>query len=94
MRRLRDAGRAAGLEDVDRLVGERLGHPAPHRAAAQPFVLERPNFFRSSKVLTSLSGSNFKLLGVVEPERAAGRRVKVPLHGLVRVGVELLARPA
>ena len=40
--RLRHAGAAAGLEHVDRLVGVRLGHPAPHRPAAQPLVFERP----------------------------------------------------
>ena len=38
--RLRHAGAAAGLEDVDRPVGVRLRHPAAHRPAAQPLVLE------------------------------------------------------
>ena len=39
--RLRHAGAAAGLERVDRLVLVGARHPAPHRAAAQPLVLER-----------------------------------------------------
>ena len=38
---LRHARGAARLEHVDRPVGQRLGHPPPHRPAAEPFVLER-----------------------------------------------------
>src|SRR5207244_2373753 len=37
---LGDAGGAAGLEDVDRLVLQPPGDPAAHRTAAQPLVLE------------------------------------------------------
>ena len=37
---LGQAGRAAGLEDVERPVGQPLRHPAPDRPAAQPLVLE------------------------------------------------------
>ena len=36
----RQAGRAAGLKYIDRVVGVGLRHPSAHRAAAQPFVFE------------------------------------------------------
>src|SRR5205085_9945875 len=39
------AGRTAGLEDVGRLVPERLGKPAPHRPAAEPVILEQSESF-------------------------------------------------
>ena len=38
---LGNARRAAGFEDVDRLVRQALRHPAAHRAAAQPIVFEQ-----------------------------------------------------
>src|SRR5689334_2812173 len=50
---LRDAGGAAGFEYVDGLAGASLGNPAPHRSAAEPFVLE----FRKS--LQVFEAANF-----------------------------------
>jgi hypothetical protein len=44
--RFRDAGRAAGLEDVGRLVGQTFRHPATDRAAAQPLVFKRRKLFQ------------------------------------------------
>ena len=85
--RLRNAGRAAGLEDVDRLAGEPLRHPALHRSAAQPLVLERAE---SPKI-----GERPDLAAWIPPERAcasaartgsplrdrnASRRSRVPMR--------------
>ncbi len=83
---LGNARRAAGFEHVDRLVGERLGHPAPHRPAAQPFVFERLELFQVVERADFLERIEFQRLGIFEPERAAGRRMKVPLHGFVAYG--------
>ena len=51
--RLRNAGRAAGLEHVDRLAGEPLRDPALHRTAAQPLVLERAEARRDRRTRRS-----------------------------------------
>ena len=41
---LGDAGRTAGLEDVDRLARQPLGQPPAHRAAAKPVIFEVGQF--------------------------------------------------
>ena len=90
--RLGHAGAAAGLEDVDRLVGVGLGHPAPHRSAAQPFVFER-----AEPVEVVVAGDvrpriERELLGALEPERTAGGRIEMPAHDIADVRVEPFAR--
>ncbi len=73
---LGDAGGAAGLEDVGRLVlpialgtQRRTGPPRSHSSS------KRPNNFRSSKPFTSLSGSNLNDL-------ARSSQNGVPVSGL------------
>ena len=88
---LGDAGRAARLEDVDRLVLQPLGHPAAHRAAAQPFVLEQAELFEIVEALHVLARVELKRLGPLQPERRAGVGVEVPFDDLADVGVEPFA---
>ena len=88
---LGDAGGAAGLEDVDRLVRSALGtqrRTGPPRSHSSS---KRPNFFRSSKALTSLRGSKLEAFRLLDPEGRAGLGVEVPFDGLAHVGVEPLA---
>ncbi len=65
---LGNAGRAAGLEDVDRLVGEGLGHPAAHRPAAQPFVLERLELLQVVEALHVLERIELQLATLVSSQ--------------------------
>ena len=88
---LGDAGGAAGLEDVDRLVLQRLGHPAAHRAAAQPLVLEVAEQLQVVEALHVLERVELERLGLLQPERRAGLGVEVPVDDLAHVGVELFA---
>ena len=89
---LGNARGAARFEHVDRLVGKRLGHPPPHRSAAQPFVLERLEFLQVVERADLFQRIELQLRGVFQPKRAAGRLVKVPLHGLIGMRVQGLAR--
>ncbi len=82
------AGRAAGLEDVQGLVRQALGDPAPHRSAAQPLVLEVAEHLQVGVGLDLLTGIEAQFAGEVEPERTSGRRIEVPLHDLAHVVVE------
>ena len=81
---LGDAGAAAGLEDVDRPIGIGLGNPAPHRAAAEPFVLEGPSLARSAKQWISSAGPNRAAphsrarRACRSPDRNARRRTRGP----------------
>ena len=88
---LRHARGAARLEHVDRLVGERLRHPPPHRPAAEPLVLERRELLQI--VVRAYLGERIELqlLLEIEPERAAGRVVKMPGDRLDHVGIERFA---
>ena len=87
---LGDARRTAGFEYVNRLVGKRLRHPAPHRAAAQPFVLEGFELRQVGECLDLFQRIELQALGIFQPERAARRFVEMPLHDFMRVGIELL----
>ena len=88
------AGRAAGLEHVDRLVGQPLRHPPPHRPAAEPFVLERREFPQIVERADLFERIELQLSLEIEPERAAGRLVKVPGHGLDHVRIQSVASTA
>ena len=88
---LGNAGRAAGFEHVNRLVGQRLGHPAPHRPAAEPFVLKLRKLFQIVERPHFLQRIEFQLLGLFQPERAARRWMKMPLHRFIDMGIELIA---
>ena len=95
MRLFGHAGRAAGFEDVDRLVGQSLGHPAPHRPAAEPFVLERRKLSAGRRThLHFRERIELQLLLEIEPERAAGRFVKMPGDRFDDVRIEGLAGAA
>src|SRR5262249_18712363 len=92
--RLGNAGRAAGLEDEDRLPVEAAGNPALHGTAAQPLVLE---FAEAAQIgerpdLTARLPSGLR--GELEPERRPGHRVEVPVDDLPEPRVERLLRPA
>ena len=67
------AGRATRLEDVPGLVGESLGHPAPHGPAAQPLVLEVAQDLQIVVAADLLARVEVPVrLRLLEPERAAG----------------------
>src|SRR4029079_13550538 len=75
--RLGDARGSTGLEDVDVLVRVGLWHPPPHRTPAQPLVLEQPEFPEIGEALHISERVKRKLLRALEPERAAGRGIKM-----------------
>ena len=85
---LRHAGRASGLEDVERLAFEPLRHPAADRPAAQPFIPEVTEFFQIVVTADRLARIEVESRSVVEPERRAAGRIEVPAHGLAHVRVE------
>jgi hypothetical protein len=84
-------GRSPGLEDVDRPVLVPEGHPAPHRPAAQPLVLEVAEAPEVGVARDLAPRVPPGALREVEPERRAGGRVEVPGHDLAHPGVERLA---
>ncbi len=89
---LRHARSAAGFEDVERLIHQRLRHPATDRSAAEPFVFELGKFLDVVVRLHFFERIELQLaLGVLEPKLAAGRRVKMPLHRFVGVGIQTFA---
>ena len=89
---LRDAGGAAGLEHEDRLPGEALRHPALHRAAAQPLVLERTQPGQIGEPVDLAPRIPSELARVIEPERTAGGGVEVPGHDFADPCVQARAR--
>ncbi len=89
---LRNAGRAAGLEDVDRLVGERLRHPAPDRPTAELFVFEMSELREVVEALDFLAGVPPGFLGPLEPERASRVGIEMPANHFADPGVEGIAR--
>src|SRR5262249_17590394 len=88
---LGDAGAAASFEDVDRLIGVCLRHPAPHRAAAEPFVLKRAELGEGIEAADFAPRVPIELLGVVEPKRRAGRGIEVPGNALADPCIQPLA---
>ena len=82
------AGAAAGLEDRDGPALVALRQPAPHRALAQPLVLEGVELVEVGVAPDLLARVPAGLLGPFEPEGRARRRVEVPGHQLADPGVE------
>ena len=76
---LGNAGGAAGLEDVDRLV--RAAPSAPSGAPARRAAIRprrRPNFLQVVEALDVLERVELERLGLLQPERRAGLRAEVP----------------
>jgi hypothetical protein len=89
--RLRHAGGSAGLENVDRFVGECFRHKPAHRSAAKPLILEQAEFLQIGKPGNVLQRIERELPGALEPEGATGCRIEVPLHDFAHVLVQPLA---
>ena len=88
---LRHAGGAAGLEDAEGAAGVGLAPGAPDFGLEVPQVLVLEVGEPGVEVvegLDRLGGVPVLLAGPVQPERAAGLGVEVPLHDFAHVGVE------
>src|SRR5262249_49604703 len=86
--RLRNARRAAGLEDVDRPAVESLRDPALHRPAAQPLVLKLGEAREIGEAPDLLARIPAGRLPVLDPERPTGRRIEVPVDDFAHRRVE------
>src|SRR5262249_34476621 len=87
---LGNAGGAAGLEHIYRLARQALRDPAPYRTAAQPLILK---FGKSLQVLEAVdfpARIPTQARGELQPERAPGGRIEMPLDDLAHVGIELV----
>ena len=87
---LGNAGRAAGLENIDRLAGVPLGDPASNRAAAQPLVLEQRKLLQVIEALDLGQRIEVQFRLLFQPERAAGVIAEVPMNGLERMFIQPL----
>ena len=87
--RLRNAGRAAGLEREDGLVGKGLRHPPADGPAPQPLVLEEAESVEVRVGPDLLPRVPVELLREVQPERRAGLGIEVPPDDVADVGVEI-----
>ena len=87
----RNARRTTGLENIDRLVLERLRHPAANGAAAQPFVLEQAEKLQVGEPVNVLERVEGERLRSLQPERGSGVRVKMPANDITHVSVEPFA---
>ena len=87
---LGDSSCSTGLEDVDGLVGEGLGHPAADRPAPQPRIFEEGELPQILKTLDVFARIEVQLFLKLQPERRAALGIEVPLHDLPDVGIECL----
>lgn len=85
---LGNAGRAAGLEDVHRLVGKSFRNPTADRAATKPLVLEVRELLQILETVDLFERVEFELTFLFQPERATGLIAEVPADGLAGVFVE------
>ena len=90
--RFRHTRAAARFKCADRLAGVGLRHPASHRPASQPLILEKPKTIEIVIRLYLAARIEIERLGALEPERGAGLRIKVPLDDFTSPGVEDGAR--
>ena len=90
--RLRRARCASGLKHIGRLAFAAPGDPAPHRTATQPLILEGAEALEIGEAFDLTTRIPAGLLCEVEPERAAGGRIKMPIHDLAHPRIEPLAR--
>jgi hypothetical protein len=81
-------GRAPGLEDRHRTIGVAERHPLPHRAPAEPLVLEVPEPVEIGVALHLPARVPARPLRPVQPEGRPRGRVVVPAHDLSNPGVE------
>jgi hypothetical protein len=66
-------------------------HPAAYRTSPQPLVLKRRKLLQIIKAMNFFSRIPILFGGILEPERASGRSIKVPLHHGADVSVQLLS---
>ena len=92
--RFRNARRAAGLEDVDRLAGQPLRNPALHRTTAQPFILELAEPLQVTERADFAPRIPSGLPRELEPERCAGHGIEVPVDDFAHPAIECVLRPA
>src|SRR5687767_6060312 len=85
---LRDAGRTARLEDIRGLVRVRFRHPAAHRTASKPLILEMSETREISEPVHIFPGIPSRFLRPLEPEGRARFRREVPLDDFPDVSVE------
>ena len=90
--RLRNARRAARFKDEHRLAGQALGHPAPHRTAAQPLIFKRAEPVQIIESRDFLSRVEAQARGLLQPERAPRLWIEMPLHDVAHMGVKRVAR--
>src|SRR5690349_15148909 len=88
---LGDAGRAAGLEDVEGLAVKCFRDEALVLFVSQPFVLEVREAQDVVEAFDLRRGVPAGGLLPVEPERASRVRRKVPLNDLADVRIQALA---
>src|SRR5580700_9621383 len=62
--------------------GPSISQLAPHRTAAEPFVLKRREPPQVGEALDLLAGIPAQLGGKLQPERAAGFRIEMPLDNI------------
>ena len=89
---LRDSGGAAGFEYVDRHSGEPARHPAVDGTSPQPFILKRRKFPQILKAANLFLRVPAQLGREVQPERAPGRGVEMPLDDIAHMAIKLLFR--
>jgi len=89
---LGDAGRAAGLEDVNRPSREPFRNPALDRTAAQPLVLEQSEAPQVVEAADLAARVPAEARGEIEPKRRSGGGIEMPVDHLPDPRVELGAR--
>src|SRR6185369_13476862 len=89
--RLRHTGAASGFEDVYRAIRISLWHPSANRSSAQPFILKKPEPRQIVVRFDFNARIPIELFRVVEPERASGLGVEVPLDDLASPRIKRFA---
>src|SRR6185437_16177988 len=85
--RLRHARAATRFKRVDRSVGVTFRHPATHWSTTQPLVLKKSETRQVVVSLNLFAWIPRQVFGVVEPERTAGFRIKMPGDNFTDPGV-------
>ena len=84
------ASGTTGLEDVERLALELLGHPHLRLQIAKPFILEMREFFDNIvKTCYLLNRIPIGLTDPIKPKRTTCFRREMPLHYFQGMGIKL-----